>query len=507
MLKSGTVYLVGAGPGDPGLITWRGLEILRAADSVVYDRLASPELLLQARADARLHYVGKAASNHALTQSEINQLLVDEAKAGRSVCRLKGGDPYLFGRGGEEADYLLENGLDFEVVPGVTSAIAVPAYAGIPVTDRRAGSTVAIATGHEDAEKTESQIDWRGLSRSADTIVVLMGVRNLREITQEFLAAGRDAATPAAVVRWGTTGKQQTVISVLSDIADEVERRRLTPPAILVVGQVVGLSKRLDWFGKRPLIGMRVLVTRPRHQTEALAALLREAGAEPVVCSLIRVEPLLVDAERLRQALSRRWDWCLFTSANGVSCFGMSLRQAGLDWRAMAGARIGAMGPGTAAEVERRELRVDFTPSRAIAENLAAELPDVAPGTRILLARAEEAREALPELLRARGAQVEIIPVYRTVQDERGAAAAASALAAGEVDAITFTSASTVRQLVAAAGAQALGGRLIVSIGPVTSAAVHDHGLSVDVEATEHTIPGLVAALVEHARQQKRSGA
>jgi len=506
MLRPRTVYLVGAGPGDPGLITCRGMAILRAADSIVYDRLVSPELLLQARADARLHYVGKAAANHALTQPEINQLLVDEAKADLSVCRLKGGDPFLFGRGGEEADYLIDNGLDFEVVPGVTSAIAVPAYAGIPVTDRRAASTVAIATGHEDAEKSERHVDWRSLSRAADTVVVLMGVRNLREISQEFIAAGRDAGTPAAVVRWGTTGKQQTIVSTLADVADEVERRQFAPPAILVVGQVVGLSRRLDWFGKRPLLGMRVLVTRPRRQADALSELLREAGAEPVVCSLIRVEPLAVDAAKLRQMMEQKWEWVLFTSANGVRCFGVSLREAGLDWRAIADARLGVMGPGTAAELERRELGADFAPTRAIAENLAAELPHVTAGTRILLARAEEAREALPRLLQEKSAHVEVLPVYRTVKDEDGAAAAVAALAAGDVDAVTLTSASTAHQLVAAAGARALDGCLIASIGPITSEAARDCGLSVAVEAAEHTIPGLVAALVEYVRQQKRSG-
>jgi len=505
MVRPGTVYLVGAGPGDPGLITWRGLEVLRAADSIVYDRLASPELLLQVRAEARLHYVGKAAANHALTQPEINQLLVDEAKAGRSVCRLKGGDPYLFGRGGEEAEYLIENGIEFEVVPGVTSAIAVPAYAGIPVTDRRAASTVAIATGHENADKTESQIDWRGLARSVDTIVVLMGVCNLREIAQELLAAGRDGATPAAVIRWGTTGRQQTIVSTLFGIADEVERRRLAPPAILVVGHVVSLRDRLDWFGKRPLLGMRALVTRPRHQASALADLLRRAGAEPLVCSVIRIEPVRIEAAALTHVLGQAWDWALFTSANGVGCFSQSLRQAGLDWRSLAGSRLGVMGPGTGAELEKRELRVDFSPSRSVAESLAAELPGVAEGTRILLARAEEAREALPELLQQRGAYVEVLPVYRTVTDEQGAAAAAAALGAGDVDVVTFTSASAVHQLVKAAGIEPLKGRLVASIGPITSEAARAHGLTVDVEAGEHTIPGLVAALVEYARQQKCS--
>ena len=502
-LKAGTVYLVGAGPGDPGLITRRGLEILRAAEVVVYDRLASPELLLEARSDAILHYVGKASADHTLSQDEINQLLVDEAKAGRSVCRLKGGDPFLFGRGGEEADFLVENGLGFEIVPGVSSALAVPAYAGIPVTDRRAASTLAIATGHEEADKEEGQVNWRGLSGSADTLVVLMGVRNLREITQELLAGGRDGTTPAAVIRWGTTGRQEVVAATLETITEEVARKRLRPPAILVVGKVVGLRERLDWFGKRPLLGMRVLVTRPRHQAAALAELLRESGAEPVVCPLTRIEPVAVEAERVRGVVGGAWDWVIFTSANGVACFGNLLRQAGLDWRALAGARLGVMGPGTGAELEKRELKVDFSPSESVAEALAMELPGVTKGTRILLARAEEAREALPELLEKRGASVEVLVVYRTTDDTAGAEAAAAALAQGEVNVVTVTSSSSVRKLVGLMGAEALADCLIASIGPITSQTAREEGLTVEVEAEQHTIPGLVEALPAYAAEKR----
>jgi uroporphyrinogen III methyltransferase/synthase len=306
------------------------------------------------------------------------------------------------------------------------------------------------------------------------------------------------------VIRWGTTGRQETVASPLSTIADEVERRRIKPPAVLVIGQVVGLSKRLDWFGKRPLLGMRVLVTRPRHQAGQLADLLREAGAEPIVCPVIRIEPVPVDADRLRSLLGERWDWVLFTSANGVSCFGESLRGAGMDWRALPASRLGVMGPGTEAELAKRELRVDFSPSQSVAEALAAELPGVAQGTRVLLARAEEAREALPEMLRKRGALVEVLVTYRTVDDEAGAALAASALSEREVNVVTFTSSSTVRKLVRVVGAGALKPCLTASIGPITSQTAREYGLKVDVEAQEHTVPGLVAALKAHARARRK---
>jgi uroporphyrinogen III methyltransferase/synthase len=486
------------------LITRRGLAVLRDADVVVYDRLTSPELLLEARTDARVHYVGKSSSHHALSQTEINRLLVEEAKAGRSVCRLKGGDPFLFGRGGEEADHLVEQGVSFEVVPGVTSAVAVPAYAGIPVTDRRAASSLAIVTGQEEGEREGTRVDWQRLARAADTLVVLMGVKNLKEITRELLSGGREAITPSALIRWGTTGQQQTIVSTLAQIAAEAERRAFAAPAILVVGEVVTMARRLNWFEPRPLRGLRVLVARPRQQASALADLLRAAGAEPVVCSLIRTEPVAVDAARLQALCEQTWGWVLFTSANGVSHFGKLIQQAGLDWRCLAGARIGAMGPGTAAELRQRELVVDFVPSRSVAESLAAELPEVSAGTRILLARAEEAREVLPRLLRERGAAVEVLTVYRTLPDEEGSRSLATALEAGEVDVITLTSASTVRQLTRLASTGTLARYTIASIGPITSQAAREAGLQVDIEAQEHTIPGLVAALAAYSAERKK---
>ena len=499
MIHRGTVYLVGAGPGDPGLITRRGLEILRAADVVVYDRLASPELLLEAHADARLIYVGKSPDRHALTQDEINQVLAEEGAAGRSVCRLKGGDPFVFGRGGEEADYVRERGVPFVVVPGVTSAIAAPAYAGIPVTDRRAASSFAVITGHEGAGKTERTVDWAALGRGADTLVVLMGMKNLRENVGGLIAGGRAPTTPAAVVEWGTTGRQRAVRTDLAHIAEEVEKHGIDHPAILVVGEVVALSERLAWFEAGPLSGLRVLVTRPRHQASALAEMLRTQGAEPVIASVIRVEPVAVELERLRALTAERWDWVLFTSANGVTCFRDHLMNAGLDWRALAGARLGAIGPGTAAALKQCGLLADFLPSRAIAESLAEELPEVAPGARVLLPRAAEARDVLPARIAECGGRVEVLTVYRTVPDESGLSLLQTALEEGDIDVVTFTSSSAARTLVEAVGAAAVSQYAIASIGPITSATAREQGLTVTIEAAEHTLPGLLAALQDWA--------
>lgn len=495
MIEAGTVYLVGAGPGDPGLMTVRGIEILRAADVVVYDRLANDSLMGEVRSDARVFYVGKEAGKHALSQAETNELLVKEASAGRSVCRLKGGDPYLFGRGGEEAAYLQERGIPFVIVPGVSSAVAVPAYAGIPVTDRRFGSSVAIVTGHRAADKERDPVRWEWLAKGADTLVVLMGMENLKAITGEVLRAGRDGATPAAVIRWGTTGRQRTIVSDLAHIAAEVDRGELRPPAILVLGEVVKLRERLSWFESRPLLGLRVLVTRPRHQASGLAERLREEGAEPVVCSLIRIEPVEVDVDRLKGVFERHYDWALFTSANAIPFFSQQLRTAGLDWRALAGARLGAIGPGTSAALEALGLRVDFVPSRAMAESLAEELPDISSGTRVLIPRAAEAREVIVEMLRSRGAHVEEIPVYRTVPDERGSSLADELLRSDDIDVVAFTSSSAVRVMVDAVGPDALSKVSVACIGPITAQTAQKLGVRVHAVAKEHTIPGLVAVL------------
>ena len=498
MVTKGTVYLVGAGPGDPGLITRRGLDILRCADVVVYDRLVSPELLLEARPDARLVYVGKAAASHSLTQDEICQLLKDEAEAGRSVCRLKGGDPFLFARGGEEADSLAEAGIPFVVVPGVTSALAAPAYAGIPVTDRRVASSVVIATGHEDINKADSSVDWGRLAQAADTIVVLMGMKNLRTITSDLVAGGRATTTPAAVVRWGTTGRQQTLVSDLAKIADEVENRGLTAPVVLIVGDVVAMRERISWFDGRPLSGRSVLVARPRQGAGVLAELLRQSGAEPVVCPMIRVDPLPIDGPRIEVLMRQRWDWVLFTSANGVACFRRQLLSSGHDWRSLADARLGVIGPGTASALEGDGLRVDFVPSRAVAESFAAELPEVSRNTRVLLPRAANARSILPDRLQEKGASVEVFELYRAVPDEAGVSLLKSILDEGRIDVFAFASASTVHSVVDAVGGEAVGRGVVACIGPITANAARERGLTVDIEAKTHTIPGLVEALERH---------
>ena len=498
MVAPGTVYLVGAGPGDPGLITRRGLDILRAADVVVYDRLVNRELLLEARSDARLIYVGKSPGRHSLTQDEINLVLASEAGKGHSVCRLKGGDPFLFGRGGEEADHLVESGIPFVVVPGVTSALAAPAYAGIPVTDRRVASTLAVATGHEDPDKTGSTVNWGALAQAADTIVVLMGMKNLAEITRQLMSTGRDGATPAAAVRWGTTGRQQVLVSDLAHIAEEATRRDFAAPAVLVIGPVVELRKRLAWFDQRPLSGLRVLVPRPPHQASRLAELLRAAGAEPFVCPLIRVEPIPAEADRLRSLVEQQWNWVLFTSANGITWFGRQLHDIGLDWRSLAGGGLGAIGPGTACALEDLGLRVDFVPTRAVAESFAEELPGISSASRVLLCRAAEARDVLPDALRRKGARVEVVDVYRTVPDEQGVSLLKSALDGNDVDIAAFTSSSMVRNVVTALSAEALKGCRVACIGPITARTARDCGLTVDIEAETHTMPGLVTALEEY---------
>lgn len=497
--RGGVVYLIGAGPGDPGLITRRGLEALREADVIVFDRLASPELLLEARPEARLIYVGKSPDRHALRQDEINALLAEEGLAGRRVARLKGGDPFLFGRGGEEASHLRERGVPFVVVPGVTSALAVPAYAGIPVTDRRAASSLAIATGHEEAGSEGGDVDWAALGRAADTLVMLMGMKHLHGVVEELLRAGRPAETPAAVVQWGTTGRQRALYSQLGRVVDDVAARGMGNPAIFIVGEVVKLAETLAWRPEGPLSGMRILVTRPRHQASALAELLRAAGAEPVVCSIVKITPLPVEPKRLQEMMARGWDWVLFTSANGVTTLRDHLARAGLDWRALAGAKLGAIGPGTAKALAATGLRADFVPTKAIAESLGEELPEIAAGRRVLLARAQEARDVLPRLLTERGAVVEVLDIYRTEPDAQGLALLHTLLSEGDMDLITLTSSSAARTLVEAAGLEAVRAIPAASIGPITAATAREMGLNVVAEAHEHTLAGLLDVVTEYA--------
>jgi len=496
-MDSGKVYLVGAGPGEPGLMTRRSLELIAEADAILYDRLIPANALEGARQDCDLRYVGKEPGNPAMSQEEIGALLVELGQAGKRVVRLKGGDPFVFGRGGEEAEALRAAGVAFEVVPGVTAGVAAPAYAGIPVTHRDAASAVAFVTGHEDPAKAESALDTEGLARFPGTLVFYMGVKNLPLIADGLIAAGRDPAEPAAVVRRGTLPDQQTVTGTLADIAERVAGAGLKAPAITVVGPAAALREQLAWLEERPLHGRRVAVTRARAQASGLAARLRTLGAEVVETPAIRIEPRPIEDE-IVDAITRYSLVCL-TSPNGVALLFDALARNGLDARALAGATLAAIGPGTARELERRGVRADVVPPRSIAESLVEALADVpVEGRRVLIARAAEARDVLPDALRERGAAVDVVALYETVvepltEEQRAAL--------GGVDYVTFTSASTARNLLKSLGDErtALDGARVVSIGPVTTAAARELGLRVDVEAERHDIDGLVEALVRDA--------
>jgi uroporphyrinogen III methyltransferase/synthase len=490
--RVGKVVLVGAGPGDPGLITVRGVEVLCAADVIVYDRLANPSLLSRCRSDAELIYVGKRPGG--MKQAEINTLLVEEATAGRYVCRLKGGDPFLFGRGGEEASYLVANGIPFEVVPGVTSAIAVPAYAGIPVTDRRLASVVAMVTGHPAEDTPDRRLPWHELS-GVDTIVSLMGAGSLRQTTAELIEAGRDPKLPTAVIEQGTTPRQRTVVAPLGRIADECEAAGIGPPAIFVVGRVVELRRQLAWIERKPLWGLRALVTRPGAQAETLSRELRDAGAEPVEFPCIEIRPVPANESAL-QALERSYDWILFVSASGVSGAGRYLREAGRDWRALPAGKIGVVGPGTAAAAEAAGLRVDFVPSRYTVAALAQELPGPLDGGAILLPGRAEINRSLSEGLQSRGANIVAWPVYEVVTPKPRIALAD--IAPSGLDIVTLTSSSAARGFIALGGLDVARDVVIACIGPPTAEAARKAGLNVAIVAEEHTVRGLVAAIIKH---------
>ena len=490
------VYLVGAGPGDPGLMTRRSLELIAEADVILYDRLIPAGALDGARADADLRYVGKAPGGESTPQEEINALLVEHGRAGRSVVRLKGGDPFVFGRGGEEAEALAAAGVPFEVVPGVTAGIAAPAYAGIPVTHRDEASAVAFVTGHEDPAKDESAIDWAALAGFPGTLVLYMGVRRLPEIAAQLIEAGRAPDEPAAVVQRGTLPEQRTVTAPLARIAEAAAG--VKPPAVTLVGPVARLREGLAWIERRPLHGRRVVVTRARAQASGLAATLRGLGADVVEAPAIRIEPRPLDGDVARMVDQiAGYDLICLTSPNGVGLLFDALAGAGRDARALAGATIAAIGPGTARALEARGIRPDLVPERSIAESLLEELSKLElNGRRVLIARAADARDVLPDGLRERGADVETVALYDTV-GEPLSGEAVDALAGA--DYVTFTSSSTVTRFLDAVGDSAPNGARIVSIGPVTSATARERGLEVHVEAARHDIDGLVEALVADA--------
>jgi len=507
---SGKVYLIGAGPGDPGLITVKGMRCLASAEVVVYDRLVSPRILGYAPPHAEFIFAGKSPERHALQQGEINALLVERARAGKVVARLKGGDPFVFGRGGEEAEALREAGLDFEVVPGVTSAVAAPAYAGIPVTHRDFTSSLAIVTGNEDPNKPGSAIEWNRLA-GCGTLVFLMGMANLPEIARRLKEAGMPGETPAAVIQWGTTAKQRTVTGSLNDISRKVAAAGLTSPAVVVVGKVAGLRERLAWFEQGPLFGRRIVVTRSREQASVLSEAISALGGEVFEFPTIRIEAP-EDWGALDAAIrsAEKYDWVIFTSVNGVKVFFRRLRELGCDIRAFSRAAVAAIGPGTRSALEERGLLVAYMPEEFRADAIAAGLRERAKtGVRVLLPRADIAPDSLPRALAESGFAVDNVTAYRTVPERRNAAVLREMLRAGAVDGVTFTSSSTVKNFVAAlepGAGELLKDVMVASIGPVTSAAAQELGIKVDVEARRYTIDGLVEAIVEHFERMKGEG-
>ncbi|WP_238492473.1 uroporphyrinogen-III C-methyltransferase [Desulfotruncus alcoholivorax] len=513
MINKGTVYLIGAGPGDPGLITVKGLECIQQADVIIYDRLASPRLLDYSRPDAEIIFVGKQPDKHTLTQSEINDLLVQKAKEGMSVARLKGGDPFVFGRGGEEAEELARHGIPFEIVPGVTSAVAVPAYAGIPVTHRDFTSSVSIITGNEDPTKENSNIEWAKLAAGTGTLIFLMGMSNLPAIAKRLVEHGRSPQTPVGLIRWGTRPEQKTLVGDLASIAQLAVEQDFKNPAIIIVGEVVKLRDKLKWFENKPLFGQRILVTRSREQASVLSRLIENLGGEPVEFPTITIaDP--DDFEPLDKAIKHieTYDWIVFTSVNGVKSFIKRFQYFNRDIRDLKGIRLCAIGPQTGKELRSMALYVDYIPAEYRAEEIVEGLKHkISSGDRILLPRADIARKLLPESLRALGAEVDEVIAYRTLATSSNAGAIKEMLAKGKINIITFTSSSTVRNFITLLGIEPsdtslLKNTKIACIGPITVKTAADLGLRCDIVAHEYTIPGLVKAIINDANSIDMKG-
>lgn len=497
------MWLVGAGPGDPGLITVRGLELLRSADAVLYDALSHPALLLECRPDADLRDVGKRGGRFSPSQDWITKQLVELARAGARVVRLKGGDSFLFARGAEEAEALVAAGVAFEVIPGLSSPVGTSAFAGIPLTHRDLSSSVTFITGSDKAGQEWSDAAWRKLATATDTICVLMGMRRLGAIASAVVAGGRSQDTPAAVVQWGARPRQRVLTATLGTLAAEVERAGLSNPAVVIIGDVVALRDKLSWYERMPLFGVRILVPRAPHQASATAHAIRLRGAEPILCPVIRIEDP-PDEEPLRSAVQRlgQYDWVLFTSPNGVQRFFAEMRRQGLDSRALGGVKLGAIGPKTEAELAPHGLAADLVARSFVGEALAEDVVAEGVGKRVLIPRALVARDELPQQLRAAGAQVDVVPAYRTSGvDAESGRQLADLIRTRSVDVVMFTSGSTVTHTCAALGdaaAELLEHVKVASIGPITSAALAQHAVRVDVEAETYTIDGLLDAL-EHS--------
>ena len=507
MKKTGTVYLVGAGPGDAGLMTLRGAELLARADVVVYDALVNPDLLRLAPRDSEKVFAGKRSKDHAIPQEQLNQLLVDKAREGKCVVRLKGGDPYIFGRGGEEAEELADAGVRFEVVPGISSFIAGPNYAGIPITHREHCSSFTVITGHEDPTKSEASIDWSQVASSPGTKVILMGVERIRALSAELIAGGMPPQTPVAMVRWGTTGRQQSIEGTLETIADTVDKQGFKAPAVTVIGDVVTLRKKLNWYENQPFFGKRVVVTRTREQASQLSARLKEKGAEVLEIPTIRIAPPDNKQDLLDALLAlNTYSWIVFTSPNGVTSFFEYFFKAFDDLRDLGGMRIAAVGPATAEKLKQYHLKVDLMPEEYVTSRIAAALNafESIENLNILLMRAQVANPELPKALTELGAIVDDVACYKTVPETEDLTGAASDLLESGADWITFTSSSTVEhfnnRFKLADLLQKFPGLKLASIGPETSKALANLGLKPAMEARTHTIQGLVEGLEKAMR-------
>jgi len=500
------VYLVGSGPGDPGLITVKGLECIKKADVIVYDYLVNSVLLRNARKDVELIYVGKKGNQHTMEQDDINQLLVDKANENKIVTRLKGGDPYVFGRGGEEAIVLKDNNIAFEVVPGITAAIASPNYAGIPVTHRTCTSTFGLITGHEDPTKDQSDVDWEKLSTGLGTLTFYMGIKNLPNIVNQLVKHGRSADTPVAVIRWGTTTHQETVTGTLATIVEIA--KDIKPPAITIVGEVVNLRDKLNWFESRPLFGKTIIVTRSRDQASVFSDQLIELGANVLEYPTINITdpddfgPLDRELENLDST-----DWLIFTSVNGVDAFFNRIFELGRDVRDLKGVKICSIGPSTTERIKGFHVSIDCQPPKYVAESVVEALKKVEDikGKRFLMPRTDIARSYVPEELRKLGAEVSDIVAYKTVLATDGDNIVLDKLKDGEVDIVTFTSASTVKNFVKIIGEDNLSAFKdnvqFASIGPITNESAEEMNIDISIKAEEYTIPGLVQAIVEKVNQ------
>lgn len=500
----GLVYLIGAGPGDPGLLTLKAKDAIEKADVIVYDYLASPVLLNYAGTRAEVIYVGKKGGDHTLTQDKINDLLVDKGSQGLVVARLKGGDPFIFGRGGEEAEALIAQGVPFEVIPGVTSAIAAPAYAGIPLTHRDHTSSVSLITGHEDPLKPESSIQWDCLARSGSTLVFLMGVKNLASIRDNLIKNGKSPDTPVALVRWGTTPRQETVTGTLETIVDNVARAGLKAPAIIVVGSVVGLRDTMQWFETKPLFGKTIVVTRARAQASDLVSSLTSLGANCIELPTIEIVPAQ-DPGPMNDAIGdlASFNWLVFTSVNGVSHFFKALFNAGKDVRALGHLKFACIGPVTRQALMDFGIAADILPDNYRAESVVHAFSTVdLTDSRVLIPRAKKARSVLPEELQKMGATVNEVTAYETIHVEHGTEALSDMLEAGSIDLVTFTSSSTVSNFVSLMPPDSLeklmSGVTSACIGPITADTAQDLGIRPDIVAQTYTIPGLIQAILDH---------